>query len=111
MGAIGEEALEQQALLGQLIEVRGDIARTTQRTHRVTGEAFHQDYDDVLDRQGFFRRRRGVATHRSGIRINQLVIFSQQHVAHGLRRYGLLKGSLPDIGAIVTEAAFRSGNQ
>ena len=104
VGAVGEEAVEQQALVGQLVEVRGDIARTSQCAHRMTSEAFHQDHHDVLDRQGFLGRWREVTAHGSGVGVYQLLLRQHQHVTHGLGGQRLFQGRLPDVGAVFTKA-------
>ena len=98
---VGEKALKQQPLFRQRVEVRRDIARTTQRTDRMACKTFHQDHHHVLDRQRLLCRWRGVATHRGGIGIDQLVVFGQQHVTHCAYRDGVFKRGLPDVGALV----------
>nr|GFC77246.1 hypothetical protein [Tanacetum cinerariifolium] len=72
--AVGEEVIEQQTFFGQLVEVRRDVGLIAQRTDRVTGEAFHQDDHDVLDRQRVAGGRRELATHCGAVGIDQLVV-------------------------------------
>ncbi len=105
MGAVGEETVEQQTFLGQLVEVRGDVGGTAQRAHRVAGEALHQDYHDVLDRQAVGRRRGEVTADRRAVGIHQLVVLGQDHVAHGLLGLALVEGSLPDVAAVFAKTA------
>ncbi len=111
MGAVGEEAVEQQAFLRQFVEIRRDVARPTQRTHRVTGHAFHQDHDDVLDRQGLVGWRGVIATYRCGLAIHQFVIRHHQHVAHDLLGLWLWQRGFPDIVAIFGHPALGGGDQ
>ncbi len=47
MGAVGEEAGEQRALLGQGVEVRGDAVFVAEGADVATGHAFHEDHHDV----------------------------------------------------------------
>ena len=109
--AVGEEAVEQQALFGQLVEVRGDVVRATQRTDRVAGKAFHQDHHHVLDRQGALGRRQEVAAHGSFVGIDQGVVRRQQLLAHGFGGQALLQYRLPDVGAVFAEAALGGVDQ
>ncbi|MCY1407086.1 hypothetical protein D9M71_223710 [compost metagenome] len=111
MGAVGEEAVEQQAFFGQLVEVRGDVVGAAQRAHRVAGEAFHQDHHHVLDRQGALGRRHEVAADGGLIGIDQGVVGGQQLLAHALRGHVLLQHRLPDIAAVLAEAALGSVDQ
>ena len=111
MGAVGEEAVEQQALFGQLVEVRGDVVGAAQRAHRVAGEAFHQDYHHVLDRQGALGRGHEVAADGCLVGIDQSVVGGQQLLAHALCGHILLQHRLPDVGAVFAEAALGSIDQ
>ncbi|MNZ45259.1 hypothetical protein D3C78_629090 [compost metagenome] len=111
VGTVGEEAVEQQAFLGQLVQVRRDIARRAQGTDRVTGHAFHQDHHDVLDRQGLVGRRHEITAHSGGIGIHQFFVRHHQHVADNLLGFRLWQGCLPDVVAVFGHAAFRRRDQ
>ena len=111
VGAVGEETVEQQTFLRQLVQVRGDIARRAQSTDRVTGHAFHQDHHDVLDRQGLVGRRHVVAANSGDVGIDQFVVRHQQHVAHHLLRLFLRQGGFPDVVAVFAHARLGCGDQ
>ena len=100
MGAVGEEALEQQTFLGQLVEMRGDVQRAAQGANEVASEAFHQDHHHVLDWQRALGWRGEVTANRGAIGIYQLIVRRQEHLAHGLERILIVQGGLPGIVAM-----------
>ncbi|MCY1417209.1 hypothetical protein D9M71_327370 [compost metagenome] len=77
----------------------------------MTGHAFHQDHNDVLDRQGLVGRRGVIATYRCGVGIHQFIGRYQQHVTHHLLGLWLRQGRLPDIVAILGHPALGGGDQ
>ncbi|MNK83434.1 hypothetical protein D3C87_1032470 [compost metagenome] len=103
---VGEEAIEQQTFLRQFVQVWRDVAWRAQCTDRVTGHAFHQDHDDVLDRQGLVGRRRVITAHSGNIGIDQFFVWHQQHVAHDFLRLLLRQRRFPDVVAIFAHARF-----
>ncbi|MCY1287441.1 hypothetical protein D9M70_364360 [compost metagenome] len=112
MGAVGEEAVEQQAFLGQLVEIRGDaLDRAAQRADRVTGEALHEDHHHIANRQGVLGWRSEFAADRRAVGVDQPVVGGQQHLAGqlgGLRRG---QGRLPGVVAVRAEAVGRGVRQ
>ena len=111
VGAIGEEAVEQQPFFGQLVEIRGDVGGAAQRAHRVTGKALHQNHHHVLHGQGAVGWRVEIAAYGGFVGIDQGVEAGQQHVAHGLTCVIGLQYGLPQVGAVFAEAALGSVDQ
>ncbi|RMS06715.1 hypothetical protein ALP75_203549 [Pseudomonas syringae pv. actinidiae] len=111
VGAVGEEVVEQQTFFGQLVEIRRDVGIVAQRTDRVAGEAFHQDHNHIANRQRVFNWRREVTAHRSNVRLDQLVVRRQQHVAYSLLRIRLRQGGFPDVVAIFGHTALGRSDQ
>jgi len=98
--AIGEEAVEEQALPGQCVEVRGDVARAAQRADEMPGEAFHQDDHDVANRQGTVGGRSEVTSDRRIVGVDQAVVRREQQLANDVQRLFVGHGRLPGIAAL-----------
>ncbi|MNM74377.1 hypothetical protein D3C81_861370 [compost metagenome] len=111
MGAVGEETIEQQPLLGQLVEVRGDVVRAAQGANRVAGEALHEDHHHVLDRQRALGGRHEIAADCGLVGIDQGVVGGQQLFTHGLGGQRLVEHRFPDVRAVFTEAALGGVDQ
>ncbi|MCY1419666.1 hypothetical protein D9M71_352590 [compost metagenome] len=111
MGAVGEEAVEQQTLLGQLVEVGGDAVLVAHGADIAAGEALHEDHHHIADRQGAFGRR-GVVTANGGlVGIHQLVVGGQQHLAHGGQGFILGQGGLPGVVPVGRETVLGGVHQ
>ncbi|MCY1274873.1 hypothetical protein D9M69_173040 [compost metagenome] len=111
VGAVGEEAVEQQTLLGQLVEVGGDAVLVAHGADIAAGEALHEDHHHVADRQGAFGRRGVVAANGGLVRIHQLVVGGQQHLAHGGQGFILGQGGLPGVVPVGRETVLGGVHQ
>lgn len=77
----------------------------------MSSKAFHEDDDDILDRQGLVGIRRVVTAYSCNVGIHQLIARDQQHVAYGLLCLRLRQGRLPDIGPVLGHAVLGGGEQ
>ncbi len=89
MGAIGEEVIEEQPLLGQAVETGRDAVVVAQRAHELRRETLHDDKDQVLRYPG--QRRGGLvpAQHRVLVGKEQGVAGGEEQVTGQLQRFVL----------------------